>query len=235
MEKLAKAIKMLKNSERPEDKLVADFIDQLEGYTPMGAYTAIGASCDQIITAAAAIRKAALPPVLRIKQDDCYGDNNPREHCNFGTMVCWHTRYNLGDEQPQTTPEFYFEKIKPCIRLPIYMYDHSGITIRTSPFSDGWDSGQLGWIYVTSEKIKSEFKVKSLNGAIKNKARSILEQEVKLYDQYLRGAVWGFEFGDDSCWGFIGDELEETGLLEALADIGIPEDVIRNAWDERTP
>lgn len=29
---------------------------------------------------------------------------SPREWDNIGTMVCWHKRYDLGDEQPKNTP-----------------------------------------------------------------------------------------------------------------------------------
>lgn len=29
--------------------------------------------------------------------------------------------------------------------LPVYCYEHSGMTIKTGPFGDPWDSGQAGW------------------------------------------------------------------------------------------
>jgi len=32
---------------------------------------------------------------------------DPREWDNLATMVCWHRRYNLGDEQPEEDPEEY--------------------------------------------------------------------------------------------------------------------------------
>lgn len=32
------------------------------------------------------------------------------------------------------------------LMLPLYLYDHSGITMNTTGFSCPWDSGQVGWI-----------------------------------------------------------------------------------------
>ena len=92
--------------------------------------------------------------------------------------------------------------------LPLYLYDHSGITMSCSPFSCRWDSGQVGWIYADSDMIKKEY------GAVTPetiaKAKSLLESEVKEYDYYITGQCYGYKLyeGDnqiDSCWGFIGE------------------------------
>lgn len=54
------------------------------------------------------------------------------------------------------------------------------------------------------------------------KARECLEAEVKIYNQYLEGDVYGFiiktEDGDqvDSCWGFYGFEEVKEQALQAL-------------------
>ena len=37
------------------------------------------------------------------------------------------------------------------LMLPLYLYDHSGITMNTTGFSCPWDSGQVGWIYAFKE------------------------------------------------------------------------------------
>ncbi|SHF15500.1 hypothetical protein SAMN02745133_01946 [Desulforamulus putei DSM 12395] len=127
---------------------------------------------------------------------------NPREWDNLGTMVCWHRRYNLGDQHRfADKDEFLFwlleetvgdtekaEKIYEKIRnsidrevyrsygaynkaiddeilavieqkfiiLPLYLYDHSGITMNTTGFSCPWDSGQVGWIYCSKERFRKE-------------------------------------------------------------------------------
>lgn len=95
--------------------------------------------------------------VLKIYYDTFPG--SPREWDNFGTMVCWHRHYNLGDDHSYRTPtDFWYtmaevivgdsdkvenmteERREEIVRnnviiLPLYLYDHSGITMRTYPFS----------------------------------------------------------------------------------------------------
>jgi len=66
--------------------------------------------------------------------------------------------------------------------LPLYLYDHSGITISTSPFGCNWDSGQVGWVFITNQTIKEE-------GIDESKVEEYLKSEVETYDQYLTGEV----------------------------------------------
>lgn len=105
---------------------------------------------------------------------------------------------------------------KGTVILPLYLYDHSGITMSTSSFSCGWDSGQVGWIYITKQQIEAE-------GWTTEQAKKYLEGEVETYDNYLTGNVYGYkvikedEDGDeedlDSCWGYYGDP-EKSGCIE---------------------
>jgi len=89
--------------------------------------------------------------------------------------------------------------------LPLYLYDHSGVTMNTVGFSCPWDSGQVGWIYATHDDIRKEY------GALDtNRAEELLKAEVEEYDHYLTGQCYGFKLyeGDaekESCWGFLGD------------------------------
>jgi len=119
----------------------------------------------------------------------------------------------------------YLDKVnKKCIMLPIYLYDHSGITINTCGFSCQWDSGQIGWIYITYEKIRKEYGWKVITKERKEKIKSYLISEVETYDNFLTGAVYGYQIEptsrnkniecDDSCWGFFGYDHEKSGLLE---------------------
>jgi hypothetical protein len=220
---LEETIRHLKGSDAAEFKLVADFVDEVTDDED------IPSTCDLIIEAAELVKKAVTPPVLVISHDP-YNDVNPRKDWdNFGTMVCWHDRYELGDEQPRCQPVDYFEDGEPLVKLPLYLYDHSGITMSTGPFSCPWDSGQVGWIFATADDVTREFG--GVDDETRAKVVACLQAEVKIYDQYLRGAVWGYSYGDDSCCGFFGDELEETGMLD---QIEAPRDVVEAAWEERT-
>ena len=154
---------------------------------------------------------------IDIIHDDC--PSNPREDWdNFGTMVCWHSRHNLGDSHDYERPEDFTIDMadKDHIILPLYLYDHSGITMSTSSFSCKWDSGQVGYIYVSKEKIKKE----GLEDKTVEEIELYLTSEVKTYDNYLQGFVYGYQVinpdGDEknSCWGFFGDDHENSGLLE---------------------
>jgi len=52
--------------------------------------------------------------VVKIEQEEYTEDYNPRKECeNVGTMVCWHRRYTLGDEQPGESPSEYLVGLVP--------------------------------------------------------------------------------------------------------------------------
>ncbi len=215
--------------------------------------------------------------VVQIIRDD-HNDLNPRvDWDNLGTMVCWHSRYNLGDEHQHANPQQFMEVLanevdptvegriyywengdgrtqlyrkygtaspakhgtptayrmchekiqniihkaldKHVVILPLHLYDHSGITMRVGGFNDIFDSGQVGYIYITREQILKEYGGKILTRALRNRIEGYLRYEVKTYDHYLTGAVYGFrvfdENGDEeeSCWGFFGYDHEESGIL----------------------
>lgn len=193
-----------------------------------------------------------------IEQDEVPTD--PREWDNLGTMHCWHSRYNLGDEQHSkgTSDEFFFDMVrdqipesyfekwngvyedsdehkeqveklfdKTYICLSLYLYDHSGLTISTGSFSCPWDSGQIGWIIVSIEKIKKEYDWKVLTKKRRKQIEKYLRSEVETYDQYLTGDVWGYIIQDedgnedyDSCWGYFGqDDCIEAVKLALQAEI----------------
>jgi hypothetical protein len=101
------------------------------------------------------------------------------------------------------------------------MYDHSGVVLSTTPFSCPWDSGQLGIIYATREKIVAE----GLGGD-DEKVREILRGEVKVFYWWLNGECYGYTIEDpdgDSCFGFIGRGAAEEAAREAGAEVLIYE------------
>lgn len=145
---------------------------------------------------------------------------NPRDWDNLGNMVCSHRRYTLGDEQLNYTDytnwadakKGLMAKYKTDIILPLYLYDHSGITMSTRPFTCKWDSGQVGFIYVIKEAIRAAFSIKRISRQTRAKAIDILIDEVKTYDQYLTGEAYELRIVDDneneidSCYGIYSRE-----------------------------
>lgn len=154
--------------------------------------------------------------------------------------------------------------------LNLYNHSRLTISISSRyPYNDRWDAGCVGWIYVSKEKAMKEWggiPEKDENGEFikiphehsngnvtysfkytpiteenwKEVAAYHMNNEVEVYDQYLRGDVYGYtltkkvihqeqcphcgevirEYEDeeevDSCWGFYGDCLEENGILDNI-------------------
>jgi len=260
---------------------------------------------------------AKAPYVLEILYDDMA--ESPREdHDNFGTMVCWHSRYALGDKHDYDDPDEFMQELvqktvpakeivafvksgsaedvrlaydrsvhgwtaesydrqfkkwfneitfegklqdgiseiseaiipvlsrtdlhalagrKNCI-MPLYLYDHSMISMSTSTFIGRaqhaeWDSGQVGWIYAGHDRVQEEY------GAVTpetvEKAQNFLRGEVEEYDCYLTNQCYGFRLYQDgaetdSCWGFLG---YISDVKEAIAS-HLPEgyrDMVDNMTD----
>lgn len=232
----------------------------------------------------------------------CYSEwcDDPRKECDpFGSMVCWHRRYDLGDNHHYDDPEdfltnmviehcdpasifrfvksgnckearltynrsakewaleslwngewyqedsyapglsaknlptYFIDKVvelltvgekhtlldgvKGLVILPLFLYDHSGLSMNASGFSCPWDSGQVGWIYATPADIADEYG--NITDETIERARLLLLSGVETYDCYLRGECYGFATYEgknevDSCGGYLGDY---DGFTEGLA------------------
>jgi hypothetical protein len=125
------------------------------------------------------------------------------------------------------------EKIRhgEYLGMPVYVYEHSGATMRTAPFSCPWDSGQSGFVYCTKEQAKQMQMVKILTKKAYTATMSCLQATVESYDNCLTGNVYGIvvdtrasvddEWEErDSCWGYNGfeyakEEAERQGAYWA--------------------
>jgi hypothetical protein len=199
--------------------------------------------------------------LLRIVDDK--DPRNPREWDHVGTMVCWHGRYDLGDEHSYSEPKDFLltlalgkdadqreaerqeahdnemdydpddmstEQLLNIINenhviLPLYLYDHSGITISTTSFLDQWDSGQVGWVYVNKETALAQYgNITKKNWRKVTKQR--IDDEVQTYDDYLTGSVLGYQLYKienneatemvDSNAGYYGNTTDRNGLLDGF-------------------
>lgn len=144
-------------------------------------------------------------------------------------FCCWHSRYDLGNskrfgDRLGTVEDCQeYAKKTNSILYPLFMYDHSGIALslgREYPFNCRWDSGQLGYILIDRDWLKEYFGKKYFTKKIRTRMLLAAENNVKLYNDYLSGAVYGYnvESTGDSCWGFYGYNHEESGLLECARD-----------------
>jgi len=182
---------------------------------------------------------------IRILQDDSPMD--PREYSDhLGLMAFTHKRHSLGDSFDEHGVDFsecnswdevelfISRKLKGVLIMPVHMYDHSGQTISTSheyPYNDPWDSGQLGFIFTTKDRIREWYGKKAISKKTLDKAEKMLEFEVKEYDQWMRGDVCGYLIEDEdgnekeSVWGFYGDEW---AIKEAKSTINTIKDGVKH-------
>lgn len=123
-------------------------------------------------------------------------------------------------DNSDSIPEFQEAIESVAVVLPLYLYDHSGITMSTGGFSCPWDSGLVGVIYVSHKRIRDEYGETSDDSI--DKATKNLEGEVRTYAQYLEGDIWGYMIEDDegehidSCFGFYGSNVEDNGMLDHI-------------------
>lgn len=154
---------------------------------------------------------------LRVFRDE-YAASPRDDECNLGKMYCWHSRYNLGDKHEYADPQEFYDSSEyknAFVILPLYLYDHSGITMSTTDFNDRWDSGQVGYIIATKEQIRNLLGKEPLP-EMKEEIERELIAETKNYDAYLQGDCYAYEITDetggivDSCCGFYGDSLKDV-------------------------
>ena len=166
-------------------------------------------------------------PVLSVRIEQDTNEENPFQAWDqAGKTAFYHRRYEIGDKKQEfKTPEDFKEFMeskegKKAVMLPVYLLDHSGLSVRTGSFHDPWDSGQLGYIYMKDADRKKE-------KMTRKQAYTCLESEIRTLDQYLRGEVYGIIIEDqngqqyDSCWGFYGYDYakrEAASMLKACQE-----------------
>lgn len=111
--------------------------------------------------------------------------------------------------------------------MPVFIYEHSMISISTGSYGDPWDSGCAGFAYI--EKSKYEKMCGKDTWDIKL-ARQNIEMEVHTYDQYLQGDVYCYQDekydvdtdsfeSDESCGSFYSDNWGDKLAMELVNDV----------------
>lgn len=159
---------------------------------------------------------------VKIVADD--DPQNPRDDDNASLFFGWCKRHLCGDDPTKHgMPNAYHlrevfpggwdeirayieEHFNPRCILPVFMYDHGGVSYSTGSFGCSWDSGQVGFIFTTGEDDFPD-------------PEAALKCQVEAYSDWASGNAWGFVVenseGDDleSCCGFIGDP-DKSGVIE---------------------
>lgn len=151
---------------------------------------------------------------LRLVIEQEQSPEDPRSWDNLGTMLCHNRFYQLGDcntnrESRKQLREicrkygksdeeidkmalaeevqFILDQDDVC-GLPLYITDHSGISMQTYRF-DAWDSSFVGLIFVEKDFYLAQTCLKDEEGW-KEKAKETLKSEVKIYSDFLEGNVY---------------------------------------------
>lgn len=161
--------------------------------------------------------------IIKIYKD--LWSDSPRDWDNLGTIIGYHRSYDLSDiDFPQAGDygslyadfKEYLKSqsltIEDIIYTPVYMYDHSGISLSSTPFSCRWDSGHYGYHFVTKSKVRSKYGVKNISPKLRTTILQILDNELNIYNDYINGNCYEFRIyaNDtddcciDQCGGFIG-------------------------------
>lgn len=222
---------------------------------------------------------------IEIYQDELAED--PRRMFDpMGKMICFHSRYELGDKHDFYDPEDFYKSLaaevlpnidelidyiesdffsrhadrageaaadkraeliidalvnmkvsENFIVLPLYLYDHSGLAMSVNRFFCPWDSGQVGYIYLSHEDAKKEY-ADDDDGTAIEKATRYLAGEVREYSAYLEGDVFGFTITDpdgeiiDGCAGFYGFDANADYVAEEIRNT-IDADIRRRRKEKR--
>ena len=109
-------------------------------------------------------------------------EDNPKAY----ELLCEDWDEQGGTDQ-ETVDEFLERLDKYLIILPVYIYDHGGISLNTTGFSCRWDSGQTGFIFVSKQEAKRELGWKRLTKKRREKVEEMLHNEVEEYSWYVSG------------------------------------------------
>ena len=162
---------------------------------------------------------------------------HPRKDCEpFGKMLCWHRHYDLSDEKnPYESPQDFKDDTdlqdEIFTKLNVFMLDHSGIWLSATPFTavdpQGWDSGQVGYIYATKSDVQEMFG--DLSYETQLQVNKLLLGEIEDYNDYLTNNYYYYSIEDaegevvDSCGSFSGGSMPDilkTMKETAGADYG---------------
>jgi hypothetical protein len=171
--------------------------------------------------------------IVQVVADEDGSACDPRDNDNYTRIYGDHRHYTIGDGKPPSEHQYILDRggirlLYRYMRLlgdpankhskvlaftKLGMYDHSGITVYTSPMGSsaehwadhgGWDSGAVGYVYIAQDRwdllgggdpyeaVDGEAKFPLGNIPIKQqRVWHNLEAEVDEYDDWCKGNVWG--------------------------------------------
>lgn len=133
---------------------------------------------------------------------------NPRKYCeHFTKFIFFHKRYNLQNDFNIKSNNFnsweeikkhLIKEYKAKITIPVYMYEHGSISLRTYIHGQhaNFDCGMVGFVIATKEDIIKEYNIKRINKNLIEKISKLIEEEVEEYGSYLNGDIYCYNITD---------------------------------------
>ena len=153
---------------------------------------------------------------------------NPREMGNICKIIVCNRKYVLGDinlkENDFNSFDDFFNKMKrkynPFVILPLYVLDHSGLHLSLTRLCQ-WDSSLIGVILIKKRELKNGFKLKKVTDNEITLAKTVINQELQTYNDYLVGNVYGFKIFENgevvnSVWSFYDYDNMKTEISNLL-------------------
>ena len=198
--------------------------------------------------------------ILKIDYDECPSNPISKEFDEgiLGTLAYKHSRYDFtgadviadpidwladklglpevddySNDVLQKIEASFFDTANGFVAIPVFMYEHSGVTISSGSFNCRFDSGKLGYFYTSFDRIKELFVIDVVDDEAIERARKNLEVELKVFASYVEGKVFRFEVvkinkckccdaiteeQEDSCGGFYGDDFKTNGMADHIPD-----------------
>ena len=128
---------------------------------------------------------------------------SPRLDDNVATILTWERNYNSPDKNDDTFEEFAekhgvdvskgcnLDSVMDAMReegyyvIPVYALHHSVSHYSTYDFHDPWDSGVVGIAFCKKGLYDND-----------DLLRSIIDDEIKVYDAWVNGEVYGIDLLD---------------------------------------
>lgn len=168
---------------------------------------------------------------------DEYSDS-PRNDTNVATVLTWERDYDSPDENNDTFEEFAekhgvdiskkwdLDSIVEAMRkegyyvVPVYALHHGVSHYSIDDFNDPWDSGAVGVAFCKKQEGLPDND---------NYLRRIIDREVKMYDAWVNGEIYGVvrldkteDIVDETTeWVILDDDNRTETFKDMLSTIGI--------------
>lgn len=133
--------------------------------------------------------------VVKIEYDGFV--SNPRENDELVNMVIWHKSIPSDEhnfENPTEFMEWYNSQEDQKLMIkPLFAHVHGNISLSTTMFSCPWDSGQIGYAYITQHAADSVIGFGNYDSESLSKS---IENSLKAYQYFLNGECYSVEIFD---------------------------------------